>query len=276
MYCLRCGRQVAEGASFCDACAETVAKPLEESPFLSTRIILPARSSARPAARPLPEKKKKKPEADPGKPRRLIAAVVLLSLCCVLLTAACGYGAKLWFDGRREHNTLLATQEENTRLQAQLAQKDEEIRAQQDKVSQVSARLAEAEEENIHLQQEINANKMQGSEIDLSVRELQEENLGLQKENQRLNEENTAYADRVKTLEQEQKTLNSRISALESENARLEEKSGFIDRHVAFIENDGSGYYHSYSCPRFKKQSYWAYSTNLAISKGYEPCPDCQ
>lgn len=145
MYCLRCGRQIAEGASFCDACAETVAKPLEESPFLSTRIILPARRTARPAPKPLPEKKKKKGSDDaPGKPGRLIAAVVLLSVCCVLLTAACGYGAKLWFDGRREHNTLLAAQEENTRLQSQLAQKDEELRAQQDKVSQLSARLDEA------------------------------------------------------------------------------------------------------------------------------------
>ena len=57
MYCLRCGRQIAEGASFCDACAETVAKPLEESPFLSTRIILPARRTARPAPTPLPEMK---------------------------------------------------------------------------------------------------------------------------------------------------------------------------------------------------------------------------
>ena len=235
MYCLRCGRQIAEGASFCDACAETVAKPLEESPFLSTRIILPARRTARPAPKPLPEKKKKKGSDDaPGKPGRLIAAVVLLSVCCVLLTAACGYGAKLWFDGRREHNTLLAAQEENTRLQ-----------------------------------QEINANKMLGSDIDLSVRELQEENL-------RLSEENTTYAERVKTLEQEQKKLNSRIDALENENAALSEKSGFVDRHVVFIENDGTGYYHSYSCPRFKKQSYWAYSTNLAISQGYEPCPDCQ
>ena len=146
MYCLRCGRQIAEGASFCDACAETVAKPLEESPFLSTRIILPARRTARPAPKPLPEKKKKKGSDDaPGKPGRLIAAVVLLSVCCVLLTAACGYGAKLWFDGRREHNTLLTAQEENTRLQSQLAEKDEELRVQQDKVSQVSARLTEAQ-----------------------------------------------------------------------------------------------------------------------------------
>ena len=94
-----------------------------------------------------------------------------------------------------------------------------------------------------------------GAEIDLSDGELQEENL-------RLREENAAYAERVKTLE--------------SENAALSEKSDFIDNHVVFIENDGTRYYHSYSCPRFKKQSYWAYSTNIAVSRGYEPCPDCQ
>ena len=46
-------------------------------------------------------------------------------------------------------------------------------------------------------------------------------------------------------------------------------------RSVAFVENDGTDYYHNYSCSYFKKQSYWAYSVNLAIARGYTACPYC-
>ena len=268
MYCLRCGRQIPEGMSFCDACKETVSQPLEESPFLSTRIVLPARVAAKSPVKPMPEIKKKK-EQERVKSKRLITAVVLLSLLCALLTAACGYGVKLWLDGRREHRLLLTAQEENGRLTAQISAKDDEIDVQKDKVSQLSAQLDELASEITHLEQQINAYKMQGSEVDQSLREMQDYNL-------RLTEEKEALDAQVKSLEQQLSTLKSKVSELESKNDALETKSDFVDRHVVFIENDGTGYYHSYSCSRFKKQSYWAYSTNLAISQGYKPCPDCQ
>ena len=58
-------------------------------------------------------------------------------------------------------------------------------------------------------------------------------------------------------------------------NAALQQKSAFFDAHVAFVENDGTEYYHNYSCSYFKKQSYWAYSVNLAIARGYTACPYC-
>ena len=169
MYCLRCGRQIPEGTSFCDACKETVSQPLGESPFLSTRIVLPARVAAKSPVKPMPEIKKKK-EQERVKSKRLITAVVLLSLLCALLTAACGYGVKLWLDGRREHRLLLTAQEENGRLTAQISAKDDEIDVQKDKVSQLSAQLDELASEITHLEQQINAYKMQGSEVDQSLR----------------------------------------------------------------------------------------------------------
>ena len=268
MYCLRCGREIPDGVSFCDTCAETVREPLEDSPYLSTRVILPAQNAAAVKVPPkpamLPEKKQERRGT-----KRLKVAVVLLSLFCALLAAACGYGVKLYLDGVREHKLLLSQKEENERLQQQLAGRDSEIEAQKEKVSQLSARLNETEREITRLEQEINVYRMQGSEVDQSLRELQEDHL-------LLIEENSAYAAQVESLEKQAKTLQEKISSLESRNATLEQLSGFIDRHVVFIENDGTGYYHSYWCSRFKKQSYWAYSTNLAVSQGYTPCPDCQ
>lgn len=268
MYCLRCGREVPDGMSFCNECAKTVREPLEESPYLSTRIILPAQAAAvrtppKPAKK-LPEKKQERKGA-----RRLTVAVVLLSLLCALLATGCGYGVKLYLGKAREHKLLLAQQEENEHLKGQLTQKDGELENQKEKVSQLSAQLTEKEREITKLEQEINAYRMQGSEVDLSLRELQEDNL-------QLTEENKTYAAQVESLEKQLKTLKEKLTTLESRNTTLEQMSDFFDRHVVFIENDGTGYYHSYWCSRFKKQSYWAYSTNLAISQGYTACPDCQ
>lgn len=268
MYCLRCGREVPNGVSFCGECEKTVREPLEESPYLSTRVVLPAQVS--PAAR-TPQKPGKLPEKKQERKgtHRLKVALVWLSIFCALLAAACGYGVKLYFDTARERTLLLSQQEENQRLQSQLSGKEDEIAEQKDKVSQLSARLTEAEDEITRLEQVLNTYRMQGSEIDQSLRELQEDNL-------QLTEENKTYAAQVEALEKQEKTLQEKLNALESRNAALEQLASFIDRHVVFIENDGTNYYHSYGCSRFKKQSYWAYSTNLAISQGYTPCPDCQ
>ena len=102
----------------------------------------------------------------------------------------------------------------------------------------------------------------------VALRELQEENL-------RLVDENAGYADQVDALNAQLSKLNSRVSTLQDSNAALQQKSAFFDAHVAFVENDGTDYYHNYSCSYFKKQSYWAYSVNLAIARGYTACPYC-
>lgn len=267
MYCLRCGREISDGASFCETCEKTVRVPLEDSPYLSTRVILPTQTAAVKA----PPKPAKPPEKKPERKRSrgLIIAVVLLSLLCVLLGAACGMGVKYYYDNAREHTLLLAQQEENERLQHQLAEKENELAEQQEKNGQLSEELTEKKREITRMEQEINTYRIQGSEVDLSLRELQEDNL-------RLIKENDTYAAQIDALEKQAKTMQEELDALESRNNTLEQFSDFIDRHVVFVENDGTGYYHSYWCSRFKKQSYWAYSKNLALSQGYTSCPDCQ
>jgi exodeoxyribonuclease III len=118
------------------------------------------------------------------------------------------------------------------------------------------------------LEQQVNTYQMQGAQNEQSLRELQEENL-------RLVDENADYATQIDALNAQLSKLNSRVSTLQDSNAALQQKSAFFDAHVAFVENDGTDYYHNYSCSYFKKQSYWAYSVNLAIARGYTACPYC-
>ena len=80
--------------------------------------------------------------------------------------------------------------------------------------------------------------------------------------------------------------LQLEIVALEDARATLESaldvarqyktKSEFMDSYVVFVENDGSGIYHTYGCGNFARNSFWAYSRKLAEAQGFHPCPVCK
>lgn len=278
MYCLRCGREVPDGASFCEECAETVREPLVESTYLSKRITLPPQPSAQqPKPTRRAEKKRRQEEKREQKSerkelprsRRLIAAVVCLSLCCALLCAGCVYGVILYRDSRREHTLLTVQQEENARLNQQIANLNADAELQQETLSELRGILEERDLTIAQQEELLNDYRKQGSATDQTQRELEEKNAALEKENE-------DYGKQLEALEKEKSSLTSRVDTLEDQVSALRTKSEFIDRHVVFVENDGTKYYHSYDCPRFKKKSYWAYSTNLAVAEGYSPCPDCQ
>ena len=69
-------------------------------------------------------------------------------------------------------------------------------------------------------------------------------------------------------LTQAKENLQSKINA----NA---EKIDFLDNHIVVVEDDGTNLYHKYDCYKFLGNSFWAFNTKAAESKGYEPCPLC-
>ena len=230
MNCIRCGRRIAEGKTFCDECAGVVREPLPDSPYTSLHIALPKRTDQpRPARKPVEQPEKKKPRS--RRYHRMVRAIVSLALVCAVLAGCCAFGVYYY---------LTHYQRDRNRLRVQ------------------------AEE----LDRQVNTYQMQGAQNEQSLRELQEENL-------RLVDENAGYAEQIDALNAQLSKLNSRVSTLQDSNAALQQKSAFFDAHVAFVENDGTDYYHNYSCSYFKKQSYWAYSVNLAIARGYTACPYC-
>ena len=124
MYCLRCGRQIADTATFCESCEKTVSEPLAESAYLSKQIILPVRKAQPP--RPAQTKTSRKPDRkqdEESKPRGK-GAVVFLSVVCVLLLAAGLFVSMLYLGEQSEvaalEETVAAQEKENTRLQRAL------------------------------------------------------------------------------------------------------------------------------------------------------------
>lgn len=67
---------------------------------------------------------------------------------------------------------------------------------------------------------------------------------------------------------------NSRIELLK-ENIILRNKSNFMDEYIVFVLDGYGKYYYTYDCMKEvtegKEYSFWVYSINNAIAKGYKP-----
>lgn len=116
MYCLRCGRQIADNATFCESCEKTVDEPIKESAYLSTQILLPVRKPQQP--RPAQTKPARKSEEE-KKPRGR-GAIAFLSVVCVLLVVA-GLLVSTLYLGKRSENaaleeTITALEKDNSKL----------------------------------------------------------------------------------------------------------------------------------------------------------------
>lgn len=67
---------------------------------------------------------------------------------------------------------------------------------------------------------------------------------------------------------------DSRFELLK-ENIILRNKSNFMDEYIVFVLNGYGNYYYTYDCMKEvtegKEYSFWVYSINNAIAKGYKP-----
>ena len=92
MKCLRCRNETTNNSSFCDKCLQTVAVPLEPSPYLNTNINLNARKkySATQASAPISGAEKV------TKNSWRTAAIFLMLLCLILAAACVWFSHDLW------------------------------------------------------------------------------------------------------------------------------------------------------------------------------------
>ncbi len=90
------------------------------------------------------------------------------------------------------------------------------------------------------------------------------------------NEEISTLESDLSESQQEVSELNADLFEVESQLQQAENDLWFYDNHVVFIDDDGTNTYHTYGCWLFEGESFWAYNTKAAESKGYNPCPYCQ
>lgn len=266
MQCIRCGRTTPEGRMFCETCAQTVSMPLEEAE--TRRIVLPDRDKLPPAPKPV---KKTEPAPPPRGLRRLTAAVVALSLLCTLLLGAVGYGVYSYFSeaARQERSRQQLVAAENARLNTELDRLEDELAvALEEQKTLEDARQADAQKIQ-RLEDELGIYRMQTGDLETDLSALEQENL-------RLIDELDRAATEKRELNRSIEDLQIRLQTAESEKEHLEDMAAFVNAHVAFVGDDGTGYYHCYGCTYFDTAGpYQIYSTTDALAQGLTPCPYC-
>jgi outer membrane murein-binding lipoprotein Lpp len=264
MQCIKCGREIPDGELFCADCSrgpvsekETERRSEKASARAATKPT--PKSVPKPAAKPAP---KAAPQRVARRPRRLIAAVVILSLLLAGSLGCIGWGVLNY----RTVRTQLQVRD------ADLTLRERDLEAQEAEYAAANEALAEAKAEIERLEAEIESLKEQLAGTENTYYQSQYDQ---QVELLHLATENETLCTTVDDLESRLSTLESQLSAATARAQTLQSKADFLDTYAVFVENDGTNYYHTYSCPSFKKQSFWIYSRKLAESYGFSPCPSC-
>ena len=264
-HCIKCGKEIVDGELFCIECSLNPGSSLFEEPRQMTQT-RGRMQTPQPVRRPVAQTvdiippEEKKPAA--------VKLKVALAVVSVLLAAA--LGLMIWQQGRvRVERTRLETREADLLLQA--AEADElrvELEGLNGQLAELKAEIEEKEAEIADLEKQLSGSmsSQSQSEYDLST---------TQAELARLQEENEQLLLLEEELSEQVDTLSADLEALEQESAAYEAKANFMDNYVVFVENNNSGYYHTYDCGNFSKKNFWAYSRKLAESNGFEPCPVC-
>lgn len=264
MNCIKCGKPIADGELFCQQCSlnPTVMELEDAAPTPSYPAPKGAMQTPRPV-KPAPVKASPQKSGKPAEPRRSTKkAVVILSV----LLALC-LGMLLWREGtlRVEKNRLRAESSELAERERALTDLNAEVEALKAEL-EVAKQTAAAKEEALkELEAAFDGSKstMSQTQYDMAAQKLELE---------RLKSEHTALEAEAAALTQQLAEAQEMLEQAVEDR----EKAGFMDSHVVFVENNNTGFYHTYDCDSFPKNSFWAYSRKLAESNGYKPCPVCK
>ncbi|MBR4874357.1 MAG: DUF805 domain-containing protein [Clostridia bacterium] len=79
----------------------------------------------------------------------------------------------------------------------------------------------------------------------------------------------------IEYYKQKSSEQQTKISSLNKEIKEKDSTLDFFDRHVVFVEDDGTKLYHKYGCYKFKGKSFWAFNIEAAKGDGYYACSEC-
>lgn len=251
--CIKCGRAIADGELFCAQCD---LNPLGDEHEAPAREYPPVRPMQAPRKQPPAARTQVQEPKQPQRPSRaplgiaVTVAVLALALCAYLLAN-------------------MSAQRVSLRVkEAELDEKLSEFTELEQNVEDLERELSEAEKKILEQEQEIEALRQNANAAESAISQSQYDM--------------TAQKTELERLENENKTLAASLEAMEKEYTALKKdadtnaaKAKFMDSYVVFVENDGTGLYHKYSCGNFPRRTFWAYSRNLAENHGFEACPNC-
>lgn len=271
MYCIKCGREVTDGALFCQSCSNTGGETKPHIPEAKQ----PERKPDTPVVRNIPQKKQEpKKKLNP-----LLIPLIALCLLTVVSLVAVYYFYNtmnvIKNNYRVKEANLTVQLNERDSLQEALTATEQELALSQALVQTQSDTITELQNQITQLEGNASQEIYDSASAQQTIDRLTEEKTGLSTQLSELEQEHETLTADMEAL---QETLTETEQTLEETEAALEkasEKAEFMDSYVVFVNNDDTDYYHTYDCRNFKKSNFWAYSRKLAESYGYEACPHC-
>ena len=272
MHCVRCGKQIPDGEIFCEACASAPLPAGEKAGSSSASPVSRTRTSARSSTNARTSTSARRPERRKGGRGGLIVTVILL----LIIT-----GASLWYtyqmyDSVRHQQATMRVQEAN------LAEREYVLSGQMEENERLESEIAEAQQTEASLRSQIAdmQAKLKGNEssvnqsqydLDAAMKRMESMQTALDTANAALTELNEEQDKSQESFDE----LQESYDAMKEKFEKQSEKMDWVDAYVVYVENDGSNYYHTFECSKFKRQSFWVYNRKLAENKGYTACPIC-
>ena len=273
MRCIKCDSSVRAGELFCEACALNQLKTKNDD---GVSVHIPP-AKGRMQTPKQPQKVVQQTVVQPEEKQKKGSKYALVLMTLLLIAAI---GTMLWQYGnyRKEQAGLIAWEAELDDRERGMLELQERIETLEKSQSELEKKIADRELKIAELEKQLSGSQsdQSQSQYDLTVKQAELDQLKL--DNTRLQEEAASLQEEIDSLLVEQEALLSTQEDLKTalEGAEIyRKKAQFMDSYVVFVENNNTGYYHTYDCEAFAKKSFWAYSRKLAESNGFKPCPDC-
>lgn len=312
MNCPHCGQPLGDKATFCPGCNKIAIptrtpvqppKPEEKPPKKVAKRLYPPPQEAStepvpeayPADSPAPlppepQEAQEPPESEPPLPPVSvktpfrqnpwkIALWILLPLTLIALLAS----VYVFSSSHKMRVELTKAQTERASAQATVESLGKQV-------SQLEETLESTRQERDELKNEAASLRSQVNAMESTVNQSTYDKDAAQRELEGITAEKDALSEQVTELETSLAETQEKLSAAESENEPLQKDNtslketvkaneteiSFYDSYVVFVMVSSSDkYYHKYDCQEFTQKNFLAYSTKLAESNGYSPCPKC-
>ena len=211
----------------------------------------------------------------------LLLAALIGTLCGLIYVA--GNTANMRAQLRRAQSDETTAVEKAEGLEAQITELQADLEAARAEAKEKAEEVKTLSTQIADMESDVNQTTYDKESAQRQLEEAQTELTAL---NTEITDLETKLADVESQLEtantalseaqEENKNLTSENSTLTAANAALTAETEFYDSYVVFVMTTATDkYYHKYDCPNFTQKSFLAYSTKLAESNGYIPCPVC-
>lgn len=303
MNCPHCGQALGDKATFCPGCNKIAiptrtsadAPQKEDKPpkKVAQRIYPPQKPEeakteppAAPPHAPDPESQPQKAPSQKANPpaKKQQNRWKTLSMVLAILTFIAAVAA-IYITVSTHGMRVELTKAQTERASAQAS-----VESLGKQVAQLEATLESTRQERDDLKNEAASLRSQVNAMESTVNQSTYDKDAAQRELEAATKEKDALAEQVTELETSLSVTQEKLTAAESERDSLkkdndtlrdtvktsESEIEFYDSYVVFVMLSSSDkYYHKYDCQKFTKKNFLAYSTKLAESNGYSPCPKC-